>query len=87
MSISLGLEKSNVDDLESAFTPHQTEPGRDSLPSIVSDTFCLDLGMESLLVLSHLLPFATLSPGKVSTSFPQAFILLEEGRRDRRQDE
>ena len=43
--------------------------------------------MESLLVLSHLLQFATLSPGKVSTSFQQAFILLEEGRRDRRQDE
>ena len=87
MSIFLGLEKSNVDDLESAFTPHQSEPGRDSLPSIVPDTLCLELGMESLLVLSHLLQFATLSPGNVSTSFQEAFILLEEGRRDRRQDE
>ena len=56
-------------------------------PSIVSDTRCLELGMESLLVLSHLLQFATLSPGNVSTSFQEAFILLEEGRRDRRQDE
>ena len=56
-------------------------------PSIVSDTRCLELGMESLLVLSNLLQLATLSPGNVSTSFQQAFILLEEGRRDRRQDE
>ena len=56
-------------------------------PSIVSDTLCLELGMESLLVLSHLLQFATLSPGNESTSFQEAFILLEEGRRDRRQDE
>ena len=32
MSIFLGLEKSNVDDLESAFTPHQSEPVRDSPP-------------------------------------------------------
>ncbi len=56
-------------------------------PSIVSDTLCLELGMESLLVLSHLLQFATLSPGNVSTSFQEAFVLLEEGRRDRRQDE
>jgi len=56
-------------------------------PSLVSDTRCLELGMESLLVLSHLLQFATLSPGNVSTSFQEGFGLLEEGRRDRRQDE
>ena len=54
-------------------------------PSIVSDTRCLELGMESLLVLSHLLQFATLSPGSVSTSFQEGLGLLEEGRRDRRQ--
>ena len=34
--------------------------------SIVSDTLCLELGMGSLLVLSHLLQFATLAPGNVS---------------------
>ena len=64
-------------------------------PSIVSDTLCLELGMGSLLVLSHLLQFATLAPGNVSTSLQGAvrsevrerFGLLEEGRRDRRQDE
>ena len=64
-------------------------------PSIVSDTLCLELGMGSLLVLSHLLQFATLAPGNVSTSLQgglrsevrERFGLLEEGRRDRRQDE
>ncbi len=64
-------------------------------PSIVSDTLCLELGMGSLLVPSHLLQFATLAPGNVSTSFQgsvrtevrERFGLLEEGRRDRRQDE
>jgi hypothetical protein len=56
-------------------------------PSLVSDTRCLELGMESLLVLSHLLQFATLSPGNVSTSFQEGLGLLEEGRRDRRQGE
>jgi hypothetical protein len=56
-------------------------------PSLVSDTRCLELGMESLLVLSHLLQFATLSPGNVSTSFSEGLGLLEEGRRDRRQGE
>ena len=64
-------------------------------PSIVSDTLCLELGMGSLLVLSHLLQFATLAPGNVSTSVQggvrsevrERFGLLEEGRRDRRRDE
>ena len=60
-----------------------------------SNTLCLELGMGSLLVLSHLLQFATLAPGNVSTSLQggvrsevrERFGLLEEGRRDRRQDE
>ena len=64
-------------------------------PSIVSDTLCLELGMGSLLVLSHLLQFATLATGNVSTSVQggvrsevrERFGLIEEGRRDRRRDE